>query len=276
MSKKSNKHYKLFPLDSVEEGLQALGSLVSNVIINIKKYAEYLAELENLFDKYVSLQEKSKQEIYISAKEYDDISDKLLYRQREILKFTTDYQNSSFSYINLREYLVRQKYVNRPLDLKTKKILSEFLDIRNWTFHNPQSLLVAAKESAAKRLPNELVDLVKIEPQLNPVMIDNITHYDLEMLMTLKLHSNIRIEQFEVILENMKKDYSEMYDKIAHKRFHFSNGQFTKDVIYQEIPRISRFYHQANDMAQISMAIQKSKYDGSDKVFEEWVIKKSD
>ena len=76
MSKRAKKHYKQFPLDSIEEGLQALGSLISNVMINLKKYMEYSSEFEYLLNKYGDLQKNGTKEIYIPAKEYDNINDK--------------------------------------------------------------------------------------------------------------------------------------------------------------------------------------------------------
>lgn len=80
MSKRVKKHYKQFPLDSIEEGIQALGSLISSVMVNLKKYMEYSSEVEYLLDKYGDLPKNGTEEIYIPAKEYDDINDKLLYR----------------------------------------------------------------------------------------------------------------------------------------------------------------------------------------------------
>lgn len=61
--------------------------------VNLEKYKEYASEAESLLE--------STQEEYVPAKEYDDVNDKLLYRQREILKFTADHQSSSFSYIGI-------------------------------------------------------------------------------------------------------------------------------------------------------------------------------
>lgn len=271
----NKKTYKQFPVNTTEEGLQALASLISSVIFNLKKYKEYSLEVEELQKKYSNLSKVVNKEILIPAKEYDDINDKLLYRQREILKYLTDCQSSSFSYINLRDFLVKRKLLVRTLDEKTKQLLNELLDVRNWSFHNPQSMLVAAKESAIKRVPKELVDIAKIEPQLNPIIVDCITNYDLLMLATLVLHSQKRIEQFELILDNMKNDYTEMYEKIPNRQFHFVKGQLSNQVFYQEIPRIHRLVSINSDMPQISMAIQKSKYDGTIESFEKSVIKKS-
>lgn len=243
----------------------ALGSLIAGVIVNLEKYKEYSLEIKSLHAKYEKLNKEK--EVPIPAKEYDDINDKLLYRQREILKFIADHQSSSFSYINLREYIVKRKYIERDLNEDIKKLLYELLDIRNMSFHNPQSMLVAAQESAKKRA-KIFEDMLSVEPQLNPIIIDHKTHYDFLMLITLVLHSQERIANFELILDNMKSDYSDMYEKIPNKKFHFVNGKLSNEVFYHKLPRISRFVSVANDMPSIAIAIQKSKYDGTDETFE--------
>ena len=64
--------------------------LISGVVVNLEKYKEYATEAELLL-------EKTDGE-YVPAKEYESVNDKLLFRQREILKLTADHQSSSFSY----------------------------------------------------------------------------------------------------------------------------------------------------------------------------------
>lgn len=143
MSNKGKHNYKQFTITTLEDGMIALGSLIVGVTVNLKKYKEYESELEKLLEKYSEISNNSSTEVLVSAKEYDDINDKLLYRQREILKFVADCQKSSFSYIDFRKHLVKTKLLDSVLDEETTKILNEFLDVRNWTFHNPQSMMVA-------------------------------------------------------------------------------------------------------------------------------------
>lgn len=114
--------------------------LTSGASINLDKYKEYVSEAETLLENI--------QQEYVSAKEYDDVNDKLLYRQRELLKYTADRQTVSLSYIKSRQDLEKNKYISSPLLEEVNVILSELLDVRNWTFHNPQSSLVAAKDAA--------------------------------------------------------------------------------------------------------------------------------
>ena len=147
MSRGTKQQFKQFSIDNLQDACLALGSLISALLIHYEKYKEYSDEAESLL-------EKSDAE-YIAAKEYDDIKDKLLYRQHEILKLTADHQSSSFSYKDLRKLLEKKGYISTPLSDKNVEILNELLDVRNWTFHNPQSLMVAAKE-AAERMVKEL------------------------------------------------------------------------------------------------------------------------
>ena len=177
MSGGTKQQFKQFSITCAEDACLVLGMLISGMTVNLEKYKEYASEAESLLE--------STQEEYVPAKEYDDVNDKLLYRQREILKFTADHQSSSFSYIDLRKILEKHKYISSPLSEEMSAILSEFLDVRNWTFHNPQSLMVAAKEVAHKDIPDELKEIAQVTPQLNPVLIRKICRYELVMLASL-------------------------------------------------------------------------------------------
>lgn len=167
----------------------------------------------------------------------------------------------------------KHKYISSPLSEEVATILSEFLDVRNWTFHNPQSLMVAAKEAAHKNIPDELKEIVQVTPQLNPVLIRKICWYELAMLASLTIHAQKRIEQFEKILKSMKADYQEIYDSIDNKPFLMTTHGFSDRVQYVELNVTSGLSDYHSDIAQISMAIQKSKYDGSDEKFNDWVVR---
>ena len=269
MSGRTKQQYKQFSITCSEDACLALGTLISGVSVNLDKYKEYLSEAESLL--------KRIQEEYVPAKEYDDINDKLLYRQREILKFSADHQSSSFSYIDLRKILEKNKFISSPLSEEVAVILSDLLDVRNWTFHNPQSLMVAAKEAAQKDIPDELKGIAQVTPQLNPVLIRKINRYELVMLASLIIHAQKCIEQFEKVLRSMKDDYQEIYDSIENKPFLMTAHGFSNRVQYVEMNSTSGLFDYHSDVAQISMAIQKSKYDGTDEKFREWVLRpKSD
>lgn len=255
--------------------MSALGSLIRGVVINLKKYKEYSLEVDDLLKKYIDVMQ-SEQEVLISAKEYDDINDKLLYRQREILKFVADEQKSSFSYMNLRRFLLKKKFLTTSLKEEETKILNEFLNVRNWSFHNPQSMMVANSEVAQKRTSDMFQGMVRIKPQLNPLIISHTKNYDLNMLFLLSLHVERRINEFEAILEQMKNDYNEMYQKLDNKPLLIFRDTLTQEVVFYEDFAISRFGDFSSDVIQLSMAIQKSKYDGSEEKYNQWVMNKID
>lgn len=267
MSGGTKQQFKQFSITCAEDACIALGTLISGVSVNLEKYKEYASEAEALLE--------SINQEYVPAKEYDDVNDKLLYRQREMLKLTADYQSSSFSYIDLRKILEKNKYISSPLSEDVVAILSELLDVRNWTFHNPQSLLVAAKEAAYKGIPDELKGIAQVKPQLNPVLIPKINRYELVMLASLTIHAQKRIEQFEKVLRSMKADYQEIYDSIEERPLLMIAQGMSTRVQYVEVNGRSGLSDYHSDIAQISMAIQKSKYDGSEEKFNEWVVRQN-
>lgn len=263
---KDNKRYKQYLINDVEHACSALNSLIAPVEVNLEKYKEYYQEA-------IELLVNSKEDI-IPAKEYEDVYDKILHRQHELLKFIADHQNSSFSYMNLRSLLFKSGYLKNELDEDKKALLNEFLNIRNWTFHNPQSILVAGDEAATRRIPEELKEFVKIVPQINPVIIKEIVGYTVEKLASFIFHIEKRIQQFETILDCMKNDYQELYDLLEIKPMIISPGMDMFKVQYCRRKVVSDINDLDSDIAQISMAIQKSKYDGRDEKFYEWIIRK--
>lgn len=265
MSKGSKKQYKEFTINSISDACIVLGTLISQVSVHLDKYIEYAIEAIELL--------KNTKSKLIPAKEYDNIKDKLLHRQHELLKYIADRQSSSFSYMDFRDFLYRHKYLSNDLEHDVKETLNELLDVRNWTFHNPQSMMVAAREVAEKNIPKEYKDLVKILPQINPVIIPNVTSYELPYLVSLVEHNKRRIDHYTLILDQMKKDYQELFDNLEPKPLVLSQGKSPLQVQYVERDTVIGFSDYSSDTAQISMAIQKSKYDGTDEKYKEWVIR---
>ena len=268
MSGGSKQQYKQFTINSIQDACLALGTLISGVVVNLEKYKEYATEVELLL-------EKTDGE-YVPAKEYESVNDKLLFRQREILKLTADHQSSSFSYIDLRKHLEKNKYLSSSLSQEVIDLLSEFLDIRNWSFHNPQSLMVAAKEATEKGIPKELIGMAHITPQINPVIIQRIDKYEMVMLASLVIHSKRRIEQFEKLLASMKADYQELFDSIEDKPYIMTAQGLSSEVQYIEVRTTASLSDYGSDIAQVLMAIQKSKYDGSEEKYNEWIFRLGD
>ena len=264
VSKGSKQQFKQFPINSIQDACHVLGMMISGVIVHLTKYKEYSGEANDLLENCDTE--------FIPAKQYEDIKDKLLYRQFEILKLIADCQSSSFSYIELRKLLKKKQYLKTQLPENISSFLNELLDVRNWTFHNPQSLTVAAKEAAEKTIPDYLKAYLKIQPQLNPVIVQVADKYETRLLASFVLHTQSRIERFEAILKNMQSDYQEMYDSIENKPYLLTRVGFSSVVQYRPHFVTMGLFGYHNDVAQISMAIQKSKYDGTEEMFNKWVI----
>lgn len=81
MSGGSKQRYKQFAINSAQDACIVLASLISGITLNLAKYKEYALEAEDLL--------QNLEGDYIVAKLYDDINDKLLFRQHEMLKLTS-------------------------------------------------------------------------------------------------------------------------------------------------------------------------------------------
>ena len=99
---KNNKQYKQYEIKDIEHACLALNSIIAAVEVNLEKYKEYYQDAVELL---------INAEDIIPAKDYENVHDKILYRQRELLRFIADYQNSSFSYANLRKLLFGKGYI---------------------------------------------------------------------------------------------------------------------------------------------------------------------
>lgn len=256
MSKGKRQKYKQYTINKPEDGCFVLKTLIVSVIKDLEKLKNYSDEAENMLKEFGVQKE-------VSANLYEPIHDKVLFAQRELLRYIADHQDSSFSYIGLRKIFSKRKYLTRNLDENSKEILNELLTIRNWTFHNVQSMLVVQLEVARKSIPQEFVGMINVTPILNPVIIDKVESYSVELLESFVVHNRIRYSQFETILFEMKKDYQEMYDTLPTKIYHFTSNGFNSDIQYME-QKINMLNHKmaGAEVAELSMKIQKGKYDG--------------
>ena len=73
----------------------------------------------------------------------------------------------------------------------------------------------------------------------------------------------------------MKADYQEIYDSVEEKPLLMTAQGLSTRVQYVEVNGTSGLSDYHSDIAQISMAIQKSKYDGSEEKFNDWVVRPS-
>ncbi len=129
------------------------------------------------------------------------------------------------------------------------------------------------KKAAETSIPAEFKGFLKITPQLNPVVVQKNDRYDLLILASLTVHNQKRINQFVIILHHMKADDQEMYGSIQDKPLLKPVHGLSSDVQYIDRYVTSQLTDCQSDAAQISMAIQKSKYDGSEEMFNQWVIR---
>ena len=68
MSKGSKKQYKQFAINTIEDGMLVLKSLIVPVITDLEKFNDYAKEAEALLDQY-------KSDDSIPAREYDSLHD---------------------------------------------------------------------------------------------------------------------------------------------------------------------------------------------------------
>lgn len=265
MSKGNKKMYKQFDINTIEDACLVLKSLIVPVLIDLEKFKIYSDEAEQMLKQYHV-------NMTIPAYEYDSIHDKVLYQQRELLRFLADHQSSSFSYIDVRKMLVKKKFLKQELSLESDKILNELLHVRNWSFHNTQSMLMADLELAKNSIPKELRESVEVKPMLNPVVIYKTKSYDRKMLEGFVEHNKIREAQFDVIISEMKVDYQSLMDELPESLYMVTNRGLSREVQYIEYEIDSQNPKGAgSNIAALSMGIQKGKYDGTDEAIKRFI-----
>lgn len=265
----ANNQFKQFAINDLSDALLALGTLIASSISNLDKFIEYTKEAMEIRDQY-------KDGEVIPADVYEAISDKSLFRQRELLEYMADEAHDIFSYKTLRKFLLKQNYLTRKLDQESSEILNELHTIRNWTFHNVQSRLVAEKEVMEKAIPPEFAGIAKGEKQLNPIVVVKYTAYTKTMMESFIHHNLTWSAQFAIILNEMKRDYQDMYDQLDNPKIVSSYGtELLVEGCESVIPVRTIVYEQVfgargneSDVPNISMAIQKGKYDGTQESFD--------
>lgn len=218
MPSKSKQQYKQYAINTIEDACAVLKGLIVPVILDMEKFEQYSKEAQEILIKYKNVEE-------IPADVYDSVHDKLLYQQRELLRFIADHQTSSFSYIDVRKKFEKQGFLKRKLSTRSSETLNELLELRNWSFHNVQSMFVADIELAKRSIPPELQGIAEIKPMLNPIVIRKVKSYKREMLEGFVHHNSVRLEQFKVVLSDMKEDYQEMFSLLTLEPIHFLGNQ---------------------------------------------------
>jgi len=267
MEKMNPRELKRFEIKTQEEAMMILGTLIAAVKVNLERYVEYQNELELLVTKYEPL--NTDKETLIPAKEYENINDKLLFRQREMLKYCSDHQKDSFSYMGVRTSFVKKGFLKRELEIQVSEILNDFLDIRNWSFHNTQSEYTASREVALKGMPEFLKGFATIIPQINPIVIDKTVNYDFIFIVSSLIHADETQKRFSLVLQSMISDYKEMYMSLENRPILLPGDG---SIQFYERSLTKKFFDHATDSTQISMAIQKAKYSGTQEDFNKYAI----
>ncbi len=271
MSNANNRQFKQFDINTIEDALITFNVLISDAIPNLRKFDEYNAEVMDMVVKHMD-------DSYIPAKEYEDIHDRVLFRQRELIALMADEASNILSYMHLRKLFIKKGFITRKLSNDKAEIINELHTIRNSTFHNVQSRLVATKETMEKRIPPELAEITSITSKLNPILYSDSEKYSIDFLNSFLLNNTMRSQQFHEVLNEMKIDYQDMYDKFPGAVQVTVPGSEllvgdTESKTPVRISAIKETFDDAgylSDVANISMAIQKGKYDGSKESFDKY------
>lgn len=262
MSKGTKQQYKQFKINTLEDACTVLKAIIVPVIIDLEKFENYSIEAEEVLKSYNPTST-------IPANIYDSLHDKIIYQQRELLRFMADHQRSSFSYIEVRKILEKKNFLKRTLPEKSRKTLIELLELRNWSFHNVQSMLVADLEIAKRSIPPELRDVAEIRPMINPVIIKKVKNYEWKMLEGFTIHNKTRGEQFRLILSEMKEDYQEMINALPDEAYIVTCRNSSRNVQYiEQVVTAMNAENAGSKIASMSMGIQRGKYDGTTEMYE--------
>ena len=248
-------NYKNFNFNKKEDYLYGLYLVISAAYQGLKKYKRYIKELSEYQEKII--QENC---AYIDADIYQEWMDKHQNTMHSLLKCFVDNTSTGFSYIMFRQMISRSTYAKLLPEQPEyiKKDLEELRDVRNWTFHFAQSDIVANKESFLQSIPEELRKSVTYN--LTPIVVDEYSKVSAVYIDSLRYTMEGRLQVFTEVFEQMKKDYE---------------GVLGANVSIVEKPIETLEYNRRElATAQLSMAMQKKKYDGSLKSFEEITMKK--
>lgn len=272
-----SKNIKQFPMEKKEDYLFVLQGLYINIYRNVEQYKRYKEEALSIYSQYVDI----KDEKVIAAGNiprcvYEDINNKIQNVSKNLILYTADDSADSMSYRMFRRIFNKHNKFDLKLeddkDLDTQ--LQELLNLRNWMFHNPQSVLVANKEvfdkererqeqEYLKNFPEEVRKFLKPSFDYSLINIQYENEYEPNYLLSLYVHSDGRISIFEKILEKMKKDYTFILGKEV---------KVTETVLRNPM----RLAGDKLAIANLSMAIQKKQYKGNDdKKYDEITLKQA-
>lgn len=162
------------------------------------------------------------------------------------------------SYVKIRKILSKTEYKLEPLEEEIQIELDELRDVRNWSYHLPQTDFVAAKEVLFKSIPKELHKYV--EYNFNPIKVGIPKKCSVSIMVSLYLHTERRKKVFEKIFNCMINDFEKLL------------GEKVNIIEVPEKPLV--LVGENLSTAQLSMAMNKRKYDGSDEAYEKITFQK--
>lgn len=243
------RNYKNFPFNKKEDYLYAGNILIVRTYRALKKYKYYHGKLGEELERMIT----NKIE-YIDTSYYEEWEDKQKNVSHNLLTCFIDDTSTGFSYVMFRKLVNRSEYkdVLHELDAETKEYLEELRDVRNWTFHFAQSDFVAIKEVIYKGVNEELQQYITFRG--TPIVIDFPQLVSGKFMESLFLHMSKRIRVFDKLFDCMLMDYQNLL------------GQEVKIVEAMASP----IEYGGPDFmtAQLSMAMQKKRYDGTKESFE--------
>lgn len=248
------KDYKQFDFNSKDDYLFVFYQLISRSYQLLRRFKKYESDLE----KYVLSLEKDNVE-YIDDEIHSEWHDKILSVTRGLITVYVDDVKGGLSYVKIRRILGKTEYKLEPLGEEIQKELDELRDVRNWSYHLPQTDLVAMKEVFYKSIPKEWHQFV--EYNFNPIKIGITKKCSTSIMVSLFLHTERRKAVFEEIFKCMINDFESLL------------GEKVSIIEVQEKPL--ELLGDNLSTSQLSMAMNRRKYDGSDESFEKITFQKS-
>lgn len=242
-------------MESKEDYLFVLYSLIAYVAGALDDYKHYNNELIT----FLNMKHDNSEET-VDKYTYMDFTNKTHDVSMSLIMYLVDCQESSMSYLMFRKIIDKKAslFKIKELSHEIKEMLNELRDVRNWTFHNPQSSYVASKEYLIKQLPTEFRKPEYFTYRFKPIIIDDYLNYDIYNLISLQIHIEKRIVTYEQILEQMINDYECLLGEKV-------------EVQFKVIEEPKRAFDSNYAVAQLSMSMQRG-YDGSDQSFKKSIF----
>lgn len=252
-NKNGAKKYKVFELNSKEAYARYLNFLIRGVYINLNKYKRYLQELREFIYSYGEFEGDELVRIKkIPYEEFEKIDDMIHNVAMNLIKDIGDSSGSSCSYFKFRTLIEKNKLKIEVVELseEVKEALKDVNILRNWMFHNPESLINADIEIYKASFPKELRDYIKVGLNANPIHSYTYEYVSKEFAISLLMHTEKRSVLFDKVYKAMVKDYEILIGE--------------KLIIKEERVPVRELKGHDAQVVQLSMAIQKSQYKGDE------------